>query len=363
MPSWLPSWYRLAWPVISRLDPEKAHGLALSVLKSGVLNGDTRRDPPILASTVWGRSFPNPVGLAAGFDKDGVAVGPLFGLGFGFVEVGTVTPRPQPGNPAPRLFRLAEDKALINRMGFNNQGIERLRARLSQPRRPGMVGVNLGKNKDTEDAAADYERGMACLAPVAGYVVINVSSPNTPGLRALQGREPLQALVGRARRALDLACPDPAKRPPLLLKIAPDLTDDDLADIAAVARGDGTEPAPLDGLICTNTTLARPEFLKSPLKGEAGGLSGAPLQRSALDVLRRVYSLTEGRVPLIGVGGITTGADAYARLRAGASLVQVYSALIYEGPGLVRRIKEDLIDCLKKDGFTSVAEAVGADHR
>ncbi|GEO81572.1 quinone-dependent dihydroorotate dehydrogenase [Pararhodospirillum oryzae] len=359
------SWYRLAWPLIARLDPETAHKAALAALGSGVLGGGTRLDDPILRTTVWGRAFANPVGLAAGLDKDARVPGQLLRLGFGFVEVGTVTPRPQPGNPPPRLFRLPHDRALVNRMGFNNGGMERMAARLTRPRPPGVVGVNLGKNKETQDAAADYELGLSRLAPLADYVVINVSSPNTPGLRTLQDRGPLAALVARARLALDAACPDPAARPPLLLKIAPDLADDDLADVAAVALGreSARGQAPLDGLICTNTTLARPPTLGDAAREEAGGLSGAPLRGRALEVLRAMYRLTEGQLPLIGVGGIGSGADAYARIRAGASLVQIYTALIYEGPGLVERVKADLARRLKADGFASVADAVGADHR
>lgn len=350
------SWYRTVWPLIARIDPETTHNLTLSLLSSGLFTRTPRPDDPVLQSTLWGRSFPNPVGLAAGLDKNAHAPGAFLGFGFGFVEVGTVTPRAQPGNPLPRLFRLPEDRAIINRMGFNNAGMEAMAARFARHRPKGLIGINLGKNKETEDAACDYERGIECLAPFADYLVMNVSSPNTPGLRTLQGRAPLEALLGRARSALDRTAK--THRPPLLLKIAPDLTPEDLADIAQAALGDGATPL-LDGLICTNTTIARPATLKARAKGETGGLSGAPLKIPATEILRRMYALTQGRVPLIGVGGISSGEEAYARIRAGASLVQIYSALIYEGPGLVGRIKTDLARLLKADGFTRLEQAIG----
>ncbi len=350
-------YYRFAGPLIRSLSAETAHRLAIGLLKTGLV---PRRKPvrhPSLAVSLWGLAFPNPVGLAAGFDKNGEVADALLGQGFGFVEVGTVTPRPQPGNPLPRMFRLPEDGAVINRMGFNNQGLAAMARRLAARRRVGIVGANLGKNKDTEDAAADYEAGAARLAPLADYLVINVSSPNTPGLRALQGRRELEALVGRTRAALDGAAVA-GRRPPLLLKIAPDLADSDLADIATVAMAGG-----LDGVIVSNTTVARPAGLKSPLATEAGGLSGAPLFEPSTQVLRRMYRLTRGTVPLVGVGGIASGLDAYGKIRAGASLVQVYSALVYQGTGLVGRINRDLVELLRRDGFATLAQAVGADHR
>jgi dihydroorotate dehydrogenase len=279
------------------------------------------------------------------------------------VEVGSVTPRPQPGNPRPRLFRLPRERAIINRLGFNNAGVEAMVARLASREAGkrngvphGILGINLGKNKDTADAAADYEIGARRLGPLADYVVINVSSPNTPGLRALQGKAPLQELIARTHRASSEACA--GKAPPLLLKIAPDLTDQDLEDIAEVAlQGE------LAGLIVTNTTIARPRGLDPRYAAEAGGLSGRPLFAPSTEILRRVYRLTEGKLPLIGVGGISSGADAYAKIRAGATLVQLYSALVYEGPGLVRRIKRDLLACLERDGLGSISAAVGLDHR
>jgi dihydroorotate dehydrogenase len=308
----------------------------------------------MLAQRHWNLDFPNPVGLAAGFDKNGEAPDAMLSQGFGFVEIGSVTPRPQPGNPKPRLFRLSEDQAVINRMGFNNHGLDAAAANLAARKSRGVLGANLGKNKDTEDAAADYVLGVAALGPLADYLVINVSSPNTPGLRALQGRAPLEALIGRVKDAV-AALPAPK---PLLLKIAPDLTEDDRRDIAEVALETG-----LDGLIVSNTTIERPASLKSAAAKEAGGLSGAPLFRPSTALLGEMYKLTRGRVLLVGVGGIGSGAQAYAKIRAGASLVQLYSALVYQGPGLINEINLDLVRLMKKDGFSHIGDAVGADHR
>ena len=349
--------YRLLRPALFALDPETAHRAAVFALKAGLSEAYPRKDDPVLATRVWGLDFPNPVGLAAGFDKNGEVPDAILGLGFGFTEAGTVTPKPQAGNPRPRLFRLAADAALINRMGFNNDGVEAMAGRLARRHRSGIVGANIGRNKDSGDDVADYAACAARLAPLADYLVVNVSSPNTPGLRALQGREPLARLLGAVKEARDKATPADA-RPPLLVKIAPDLADDDLRDIAAVARA-----LPVDGLIATNTTLARPPNLQSAHGAEAGGLSGPPLFESSTRVLGTLYRLTAGALPLVGVGGIASGRDAYAKIRAGANLVQLYTALVFEGPGLVGRIKRDLAECLRRDGFSSVSAAVGADHR
>jgi dihydroorotate dehydrogenase len=350
-----PDRYRLALPLLHLLPAETAHRLALWALKHGLVPAAERFSAPVLNTRIWNLNFPNPVGLAAGFDKNGEAADALLGFGFGFVEVGTVTPRPQPGNPRPRLFRLTEDGAIVNRMGFNNRGMEAMARRLAGRKAgTGIVGINLGKNKDSEDAAADYAAGAGRLAPLADYLVINVSSPNTPGLRALQGRDRLSALVKRTRAAYGAG----GRVPPLLVKIAPDLEDADLADIATLASN-----GLFDGLIVSNTTIARPDHLTSAAAGETGGLSGAPLFEPSTRLLRRIYAMTRGKVPLIGVGGIASGLDAYVKIRAGASLVQIYSAMIYQGPGLVGRITRDLADLLTRDGFTSVAQAVGADHR
>jgi dihydroorotate dehydrogenase len=323
-------------------------------MKTGLVPAQPCDDDPILGVRLLGRDFPNPLGLAAGFDKNAEVPDAMLAQGFGFVEVGTVTPRPQPGNPRPRLFRLVEEGAVINRMGFNNQGAEAVAARLGKRRRSGIVGVNIGKNKTTEDAAADYVKGVQALGPLADFLVINVSSPNTPGLRALQSRGPLQELIVRTQEAV-AALPTP---PPLLLKIAPDLTDDDLADVAEVALA-----CRLDGLIVSNTTIGRPPGLRSAQRHQEGGLSGPPLFDLSTQILGKVYTLTAGRMPLIGVGGVASAADAYAKIRAGASLVQLYTALIYQGTSLVTRIKRELAVMLRRDGFGRLTDAVGADHQ
>ncbi len=343
-------WYSLVDSVLSRLDAETAHGMALRVLKSGLMPGDQRPDPPSLSVAVWGRSVPNPIGLAAGFDKNAEVPDALLALGFGLVEIGSVTPRPQEGNPRPRLFRLPEDRGVINRMGFPGQGLDAARARLAARPRRGFVGVNVGANKDSTDRAADYVTGCVALAHYADYLVCNVSSPNTPGLRTLQGRTELAGLLKRVQDAIA------AKPVPLLVKIAPDASDDDLDDIVAVCR-----ELRMDGIIVGNTTLSRPSSLRAPRRQEAGGLSGAPLMALSTEVLRRAARRVERQFPLIGCGGIASGADAYAKIRAGASLVQLYSAMVYDGPPLIRRIKDELAALLKRDGFASVAQAVGAD--
>ena len=319
----------------------------------GLAAGGIPTDPPSLKQVLWGRDFPNPIGIAAGFDKDAEAPDALLRLGFGFAETGTVTPRPQAGNPKPRLFRLYEDRAVINRMGFNSQGLEPSLKQLATRSRVGIVGVNLGKNRDSTDAAADYLEGVRRVGALADYFVINVSSPNTPGLRDLQRRDILEDLLHRLVAARDEAAPGT----PLLVKIAPDLSPDERADIAALAG-----PSGIDGIIIGNTTIARPPSLRSAHAGEQGGLSGAPLFAPSTAVLADIYRLTEGKIPLIGVGGIASADDAYAKIRAGASLVQLYTALVFQGPALVGRIKRGLAELLARNGFASIAEAVGA-HR
>jgi dihydroorotate dehydrogenase len=334
-----------------RLFPaETAHRATIALTKTcGPLLPGAAADDPRLAVTAFGLRFPNPVGLAAGFDKNAEVPAQMARFGFGFVECGTVTPRPQGGNPRPRLFRLSEDRAVINRMGFNNEGMDAAAARLARRKRNGITGINIGANKDSADRIADYRIAFAKLAPLADYVTVNVSSPNTPGLRGLQNRDELTALLAsltEERTKLSL-------RIPLLLKIAPDLDGNALDDIAAVLTGAGIE-----GLIVSNTTIARPATLKSPLAKEQGGLSGAPLFESSTRILREMRKRTA--LPLIGVGGIGGGADAYAKIRAGACVVQLYSALVFEGPGLVGRIKHELALRLRADGFSSVVEALGA---
>ena len=350
------NFYHLARSALFALDPETAHRAAVLALKAGLLDAYARKDEPILATRVWNLDFPNPLGLAAGFDKNAEVPDAVLGLGFGYAEIGTVTPRPQAGNPRPRLFRLVADRALINRLGFNNDGLEAVAERLARRTRRGIVGANIGQNKNSADPIADYTTGAARLSPLADYIVVNVSSPNTPGVRALQGREPLARLLGAVKEARDRAVPK--SPPPLLVKIAPDLADEDLSDIAAVARA-----LPIDGLIATNTTIVRPPGLEDLQRGEIGGLSGKPLFEPSTRVLASLFKLTGGALPLIGVGGVGSGQEAYAKIRAGASLVQLYTALVYEGPGLVGAIKRDLAALLRRDGFTSLQAAVGADRR
>lgn len=330
--------------LLRTLDPETAHGLAIGGLKHAPLPV-ALPDDPILRTTFAGLDLPNPIGLAAGLDKNAEALHGLARLGFGFVEAGSVTPRPQPGNPKPRLFRLSEDRAIINRMGFNNDGLEAFAENLSRRPQGVVVGANLGANKDTEDRAADYVSGLHRLAGLSDYFTVNISSPNTPGLRALQGRDALDDLLGRVAQARTTPAP-------VFLKIAPDLTPDEIAMIVEAALAHR-----IDALIVSNTTLDRPASLRSRDKSEAGGLSGAPLKEKAHKALIHAAEGAKGRLPLIAVGGIDSGAEAYRRIRAGASAVQIYSALIYGGPGLVGRIKRDLAARLRAGGFASVAEA------
>jgi dihydroorotate dehydrogenase len=345
----------LVLPLLRRLPPERAHELTIRGLAAGAAPRRAEPDDPILGVKLWDLAFPNPVGLAAGFDKNAEVPDSMLRWGFGLVEIGTVTPRPQAGNPKPRLFRLTQDQAVINRMGFNNQGLDAVAARLARRQRHGVLGANLGKNRDSADAAADYCRGVAALGPYADYLVINVSSPNTPGLRDLQRRSEVSVLIGAVTAARDALA---GHRPPVLLKIAPDLTRQEQEDIAEVALNSA-----IDGLIIANTTIARPAELRSPDAPEPGGLSGAPLFQPSTRLLAEMYRLTRGALPLIGVGGIASGVDAYAKIRAGASLIQLYSALTYQGPGLVGRIKRELAELLRGDGFGSVAEAVGSGNR
>jgi dihydroorotate dehydrogenase len=350
--------YAYLGPALRMLPPEVAHDLALRAMALGLVRARRPSRDPRLQCTCFGRTLPNPFGIAAGFDKDAAAVDGLFELGFGFVEVGTVTPRPQAGNPRPRLFRLKKERALVNRMGFNNEGLAALVARVGRfragPHGERLLGINLGKNKDTEDAAADYVKGIEAAAPLADFIVVNVSSPNTPGLRSLQGREALDALLRRVQDALAAT----GRSVPLLVKIAPDLSQADREDVAEVAIA-----RRLDGLVVSNTTVARPPSLVSKHRGETGGLSGPPVFEPSTELLRQMVKLTAGKLVFIGVGGVSSGADAYAKIRAGASLVQVYTSFIYQGPGLVGRLEGELSALLERDGFASVAEAVGADQR
>ena len=335
-------------PLLFALDPETAHNATLAVLQTGLVPRSAP-DNPILATSLAGLTLPNPIGLAAGFDKDVMVPDSMLRMGFGFVECGSVTPLRQDGNPKPRVFRLVEDKAVINRLGFNNRGLEHAVVRLqARQGRPGIVGINLGANKDAADRSADYVAGVRATAALASYITVNISSPNTPGLRALQDGAALSDLVARVVAARGRIAV------PLFVKVAPDLEADDFDTIARIAIDGG-----VDGLIVSNTTVTRPP-LTSRHAAEIGGLSGAPLRPLALTALQNFATAAGGRLPLIAAGGIASGADAYARIRAGASAVQLYSALVYEGPGLVARIKADLAALLRRDGFGSVAEAVRA---
>jgi dihydroorotate dehydrogenase len=340
----------LATRALRTLDPEDAHGWAIRGLKLG-LGPAGGTDDAILAGSLAGLPIPNVVGLAPGFDKDAEVFEPMLRAGFGFVECGTVTPRPQVGNPRPRLFRLSEDRAVINRMGFNNRGLEAFAGRLAR-RGTGVVGANIGANKDSEDRIGDYVTGLRRLWGLASYFTINISSPNTPGLRALQTKQALEELLGRLAEVRDGL---PAvERVPMFLKVAPDLESGEVETIVETSFVHG-----LAGIMVSNTTVSRPP-LKSRLRDEAGGLSGAPLSALSTRVLGEFAQASAGRLVLVGVGGIGSGAEAYAKLRAGASAVQLYSALVFEGPGLVGRIKRDLAARLRADGFASVSQAIGA---
>jgi len=331
------------------MDAERAHRATIRLLKLRTGTAFTPEPPytPTLETRVAGLDFPNPVGLAAGFDKDAEVFEPMLSLGFGFVEVGTLTPRPQAGNAQPRLFRLAEDEAVINRMGFNNRGQADALTRLSKRYRTGgLVGVNVGANKDSEDRIADYVAGVRAMGPVADYLTINISSPNTPGLRRLQDEGALKELLSEMQA---IGCDKP-----IFLKVAPDLEDSDPERIVRAALDHG-----IAAIIVSNTTVTRPS-LKSRCANEAGGLSGKPLKPLALNALRRFRRAGGGEIPLIGVGGIANADDAWERIRAGASLVQLYTAMVYEGPGIVRRIAWGLVERLKREGFANIAEAVGS---
>jgi len=341
---------RLVRPALFALEPERAHALSLAALKSGLVPAGRTAADARLGVSVAGLDFPNPLGMAAGYDKNAEVSDALLSLGFGFVEVGTVTPLPQSGNPRPRLFRLPEDGAVINRLGFNNEGHDAVRRRLaSHARRPGIVGVNIGANKDSADRIADYELGVGRFAALASYLAVNVSSPNTPGLRSMQGRRTLAALLERVLAARDGAATGAeGRKPPLFLKIAPDLGDAELEDIAAEVLEKG-----IDGVIVSNTTVSRPA-LRSPA-GEAGGLSGRPLLERSTAVLARMRRLLGPRPAIIGVGGVDSAETALEKIRAGADLVQLYTGLIYAGPALPGRILSGLLAALDRQGGGSLA--------
>ncbi len=345
----------LATPAIRLLEAEDAHGVTVAALRAGLGPRAAANADPMLATNIAGLSLPNPIGLAAGFDKDAEVPGAMLRAGFGFVECGTTTPRPQPGNPRPRLFRLTADRAVINRMGFNNRGLEAFAAGLARPRVAGVVGANVGANKDSADRARDYVTGLQRLWSMADYFTLNVSSPNTPGLRDLQGKAALEDLLGSVSGVRRTLAAGPAGQKPVFLKVAPDLTSADVADIveAAVAFG-------LDGLIVSNTTIARPDHLRDAHRDETGGLSGAPLFGPSTRILGEFHQAAAGRLALIGVGGVGSPCEAYAKIRAGASAVQLYSAMVYHGPGLVGRLNRGLAALLRADGFARLGDAIGA---
>jgi dihydroorotate dehydrogenase len=336
-------------PLLRRIDPETAHDLSLKALRLGLAGRSSAKDDPVLETEAFGLTFSNPIGLAAGFDKDAVAVGPLMRLGFGFVEAGTVTPKPQAGNSKPRLYRLEPDRAVINRMGFNNGGLDLYRQNLAAlGERPAILGANVGINKDGANPERDYPALIAAVGPLADYVTINVSSPNTPGLRDLQSEDRLRAIL----RAV-AAVPD---KPPILVKVAPDLTDAGLRAVIDVAADEGVQ-----GLIVGNTTISRPFGIKSKLIRKDGGLSGAPLFPMSTRMLARAFLYARGRMALIGAGGVFDAADALTKIRAGASLVQLYTGFAYQGPALIPRLKRDLAAALKQAGYARVRDAVGTE--
>lgn len=350
--------YKYTKPIFHAMDPETAHRAGICAMKRGIHPQYHPVEDPRLKVTLWERQFPNPVGLAAGFDKNAEVIGPMLKMGFGFVEVGTVTPKPQEGNPRPRVFRNPENEAVINRMGFPNKGLEEFKTNIEKfleerPRPSGLVGINIGMNKNQKDPAKDYCRLLRHLGSYGDYFTINISSPNTPGLRNLQERDNLMELFGAIKEERRKRC-DKTFPPPLLVKLAPDLTQQQQEELAQTAID-----AEIDGLILTNTTLERPDFLPEKFRSETGGLSGKVLTDKSNEITRNFYELTKGKIPIIGVGGISSGKDAYDRIKAGASLIQLYSALVYHGPELANRINEELLELLTKDGLKNVAEAVG----
>lgn len=356
--------YQKLKPLLFLIPAETAHYLTVVVLKYTPLFLFPKYflfSKPELKTILWGRNFPNPVGLAAGFDKNAESLSGLFRLGFGFIEAGTVTVKPQIGNPRPRVFRCPDHNAVINRMGFPNGGVAKFKDNLQKflsikPKPLGILGLNIGMNKDQTNPAKDYTDLVRSLAPMADYLAINISSPNTPGLRNLQEKEPLKELLSAILEERKNSCGH--YPPPLLVKLAPDLSDEQLSDIAEVLL-----LLKIDGVILGNTTLSRPDNLPQAFRDEKGGLSGDPLTELSTAVIRKFYALTNGQIPIIGVGGIKNGADAYAKIRAGASLIQLYSGLIFQGPTLPSMINKDLLDLLMRDGFKNIADAIGADHK
>jgi dihydroorotate dehydrogenase len=354
--------YKTLRPFLFLLDAETAHTLTLYALRAGLIISPPKIAHPALRNTLWGLKFDNPVGLAAGFDKNAQVMSSMLRLGFGHVEIGTVTPLPQAGNPKPRIFRSPAQHAVINRMGFPNQGLEYFRHNLEKflehaDRPRGIVGINIGKNKDQDNAVADYVTLTKALSPLGVYICVIISSPNTPGLGSLQGREGLQSLIPEIRKAREDACAGGGRLPPILFKLAPDLDDAQINDLAALSL-----EYTIDGLVLTNTTLSRPPGLPSAFSAQTGGLSGAPIKDLANTTLSKFYKATGGKIPLIGVGGISSAEDAYARIRSGASLIQIYTGLAYQGPHVAYSINKRLLALLERDGLNHISQAVGAGH-
>jgi len=353
--------YKFIRPGIFKIDPETAHGLTIKALKTGMIKPCSVAQSERLEQSIFGLKFDNPVGMAAGFDKNAEVIVPLLKLGFGFTEPGTVTPKPQGGNPRPRIFRDPSNNAVINRMGFPNGGVRQFKPNLDKarndPSRPddGIIGVNIGMNKGQQNPAEDYLSLIKDLAEQADYLTVNISSPNTPGLRDLQEKEPLTALLKQLMKRVRQVCPDYPT--PLLVKLAPDLTEKQQEEIAETLLENK-----VSGVILTNTTLDRPDTLPEKFASEKGGLSGAPVREKSTAVIKNFYKLTKGKLPIIGVGGIQTADHAYEKIKAGASLVQLYSGMIYEGPEIANNINRGLLDLLDQDGFNNISEAIGADH-
>jgi len=343
--------FGLGQTLLLAFDPERAHELAVKSLELGLCPRAEGPDDKRLAQTLFGLDFPNPLGMAAGFDKNARVPRQLLDMGFGFAEVGTLTPRPQPGNPAPRVFRSHAARAIVNRLGFNNDGQTAALERLQRDRPRGIVGVNLGAGRDSADRIADYVEGVKRMAPVASYFTVNISSPNTPGLRDLQAPRKLDALLGKVQEArVTLG----NEAPPLLVKLAPDLADADLPEVAGVIEANG-----VDGIIISNTTLARDGLADNAFSRETGGLSGRPAFLRTTRMLARVYQLTKGRLPLVGVGGIDSDDAALAKIEAGASLIQLYTGLVFEGPGLIGRIKRKLVEAMARENCETLAPLIG----
>lgn len=349
--------YRYARPILFKLDPEKAHAMTLKVMKAGFMPCPKRFSSPVLEQKIWDLNFPNPVGMAAGFDKNAEVIASVLKLGFGFTEVGTVTPKAQEGNPIPRVFRDVKSQSVINRMGFPNGGLRAFQANLEKHRTIdglGVIGINIGMNKDQKNPASDYCALIRALGPKADYLTVNISSPNTPGLRNLQDKDVLKELLALLLEEREKSCTE--RKPPLLVKLAPDLNETQQQEIS-----DTLLASAVDGVILTNTTLTRPNYLPDSFKAHPGGLSGLPLRDMSTQMIRNFRALTNGKLIIIGVGGISSGMDAYEKIRAGASLVQLYSALVFQGPEIAHKVNSELSSLLLKDGYSNISEAVGAE--